>query len=170
MTSIFSRNLPKNHSHSNLNEKQQLLWFCFAFITRNMGQNTATKSLSVHKTAYPGYQRFILSCSGRKFFASLQWLKADGTSSEAARKTSGLTFSRLSGDKRDQRRVGSGTSHFSLADPACRPLLFQSCPLTESLEQATSGSERFHSPFLLNGFHVNQSQRASSMVITWTGT
>ena len=36
----------KNHSHNKLNRKQQLLWLCFAFIARNMGQNTATKSFS----------------------------------------------------------------------------------------------------------------------------
>jgi len=51
MTSIFSRNPSKNHSHNKLNRKQQLLWSCFTFIMRNMGQTTATKSLSVHKTA-----------------------------------------------------------------------------------------------------------------------
>jgi len=50
MTSIFPWNRPKNHSHNKLNGKQQLLWSCFAFNTRNMGQNTATKSLSAHKT------------------------------------------------------------------------------------------------------------------------
>ena len=51
MTSIFWWNRSKNHSHNNLNENQQLLWFCFTFITRNMYQNMATKSLSVNKTA-----------------------------------------------------------------------------------------------------------------------
>jgi len=50
MTSIFSWNRSSNHSHNKLNGKQQLLWSCFAFNMRNMGQNTATKSLSAHKT------------------------------------------------------------------------------------------------------------------------
>ena len=49
MTSIFWWNWSKNHSHNKLNENQQLLWFCFAFIMRNMDQNMATKSLSLTK-------------------------------------------------------------------------------------------------------------------------
>ena len=44
---IFRWNRSKNHSRNKLNKKRQLLWFCFAFITRNM----ATKSLSANKTA-----------------------------------------------------------------------------------------------------------------------
>ena len=51
MTSIFWWNRSKNHSHNKLNGKQQLLLFCFAFITKNMDQNMATKSLSGNKTA-----------------------------------------------------------------------------------------------------------------------
>ena len=51
MTSIFWWNRSKNHSHNKLNEHQQLLWFCFVFITRNMDQSMATKSLSANKTA-----------------------------------------------------------------------------------------------------------------------
>ena len=51
MTSTFSGNRSKNHSHNQLNRKQQLLWSCFAFITRNVGQHTATRSLSAHRTA-----------------------------------------------------------------------------------------------------------------------
>jgi len=37
----------KNHSHNKLNGKQQLPWSRFAFITRNMGHNTATMSASM---------------------------------------------------------------------------------------------------------------------------
>ena len=51
MTSIFWWNQSKNHSHNKLNEHQQLLCFCFVFITRNMDQSMATKSLSANKTA-----------------------------------------------------------------------------------------------------------------------
>ena len=51
MTSIVSWNRSKNHSHDKLNGKQQLHWSCSAFITSNMGKNTATKSLSARKTA-----------------------------------------------------------------------------------------------------------------------
>ena len=43
--------LTKNHSHNKLKRKQLPLWSCFAFITRNIDQNTATKSLYAHKTA-----------------------------------------------------------------------------------------------------------------------
>ena len=50
MTSIFSRNRAKNHSHNKLKRKQLPRWSCFAFITRNIDQNTATKSLYAHKT------------------------------------------------------------------------------------------------------------------------
>ena len=49
MTSIFWWNRSKNHSHNKLNGKQQLLLSCFAFITGNMAQNMATKSLSALK-------------------------------------------------------------------------------------------------------------------------
>ena len=48
--SNLSDEIGQNHSHNKLNGKQQLLWSCFAFNTRNMGQNTSTKSLSAHKT------------------------------------------------------------------------------------------------------------------------
>ena len=51
MTSIFWWNWSKTHSHNKLNERQQLLWFWFAFITRSMDQTMATKSLSANKTA-----------------------------------------------------------------------------------------------------------------------
>ena len=51
MTSIFWLNRSKNNSHNKLKEHQQLLWFCFVFITRNMDQSMATKSLSANKTA-----------------------------------------------------------------------------------------------------------------------
>ena len=37
--------------HNKLNRKQLPLWSCFAFISRSMDQNTATKSLYAHKTA-----------------------------------------------------------------------------------------------------------------------
>lgn len=42
----------KGHSHNKLNGKQQLLWSCFAFVTRIMGQNSATKSLPITKQPY----------------------------------------------------------------------------------------------------------------------
>ena len=51
VTSIFSRNQSKNHSYDKLNRKQVPLWSCFAFIMRNIDQNTATKSLYAHKSA-----------------------------------------------------------------------------------------------------------------------
>ena len=51
VTSIFSRSRSKNHSHNKLNRKKLSLWSCFAFVTRNIDQNTATKSLYAHKTA-----------------------------------------------------------------------------------------------------------------------
>ena len=43
----------KNHSQRKLNGKKQLLWSCFAFITRNMDQNMATKSLLARMTKQP---------------------------------------------------------------------------------------------------------------------
>ena len=49
VTSIFSRNRSKTHSHNKLNRKELPLWSCFAFITRNIDQNTATKSLPLTK-------------------------------------------------------------------------------------------------------------------------
>ena len=51
VTPIFSSNRAKNHLHNKLNRKQLPLWFCFAFTTRNIDQNTATKSLYAGKTA-----------------------------------------------------------------------------------------------------------------------
>ena len=45
------KNRSKNHSHDKLNRKQLPLWSCFAFITRNIDQNKATKSLYAYKTA-----------------------------------------------------------------------------------------------------------------------
>ena len=51
VTSIFSRNRSKNHSHNKFNRKTLPLWSCFAFVTRNTDQNTATKFLYAHKTA-----------------------------------------------------------------------------------------------------------------------
>ena len=52
MTSIFWWNRSKNHSHNKLNKHQQLLWFCFVFITRNMDQCMATKSLSAAENTH----------------------------------------------------------------------------------------------------------------------
>ena len=48
---LLKKLVKKSFTHSKLNEEKQLLWSWFAFITRNMVQNTATKSLSDHKTA-----------------------------------------------------------------------------------------------------------------------
>ena len=39
------------HLHNKLNRKKLPLWSCFAFITRNIDQNMATKSLYAQKTA-----------------------------------------------------------------------------------------------------------------------
>ena len=46
-----------------LNRKQQLLWSCFAFIMRNMGQDMATKSLHCQlKTAILFESRPVIHC------------------------------------------------------------------------------------------------------------
>ena len=45
------KKLSKKSFHNKLNRKQLPLWSCFAFITGNIDQNTATKSLCAHKTA-----------------------------------------------------------------------------------------------------------------------
>ena len=60
MTSIFAWNQPEIHSRKKLNRKRLLLWSCFAFITRDMGQNTSTSLPLSQKSRKQPYLKIAL--------------------------------------------------------------------------------------------------------------
>ena len=89
---IFSS--PGLHTmHANINMAFHLLRWCWWQKGKNITALSMTIAVTESKRRVqieiPWAPEVFLACGRRKSFASLRQLKADGTSSEAARKTSG---------------------------------------------------------------------------------